>query len=243
MLLRPETKPGVWPPSLPGAQKSPYEQAAETLRNKPLLLRITELLGSWIVGAVTTVLMTGGVVLFYSLRQGGQIFPPEQIVWVVVMSMTGTWAVLTVAKFWEGRQGEPLLRRLVLLLVGLGLGALAYGVSQWLWVEWESLEHLPRAPLPPWPFQLHGPGGEPLLLAFLVNFALLFALIRWWRQADPLRFARLNLWSVFVCVLGAALVAAVFRFPQPWLPMTGGLISFSIQLAAPWAHPRRRHLR
>jgi hypothetical protein len=222
---------------------SPYEQAAGALRGKPLLQRLSELAGSMLLGAMVNLIMCFLIVVLYSVRHGGEIFTWERTAWLAAMSLAGCWAVLIASKFWEGSEGEPTVRRLVLLVLGLGLGVLGYGLSEWLWVEWESLEKFPRPPQHPLPGNFYGPDGQPLLMAFLANFAVLMALIRWWRQADPLRFARLNLWSVLVCVLAATLVAWVFRFPQPWLPMWAGLTSLSVQLAAPWTHPRRRYLR
>lgn len=222
---------------------TPYEEAAHALMCKSKLERVTELVGSLLVGAIAALIMCVVIVVLYSFRQHGEMLAPEQIAWLALMSIAGTWAVLTASKFWEGSQGEPMLRRFVLLIVGLGLGVLGYGISQWLWVELGTLENFPRPHKYPLPQGFYGPGGEPLIMAFLATFGTLLVLIRWWHQADPLRFTRLNLWSVLVCVLMAALVAGVFRFPQPWLPMIAGAMSVAIQLAAPWSHPRRRDLR
>ena len=35
-------------------------------------------------------------------------------------------------------------------------------------------------------------------------------------------------------------IAAVWDFPQPWLPMIAGTMAVSVQLASPWIHPRNR---
>jgi len=242
MSIQPGTE-GRWAAADPQPPASPYEQAAAALRTKPLLQRVSELIGSMLVGTMVSLIMCLLMVVLYSVRHGGQIFTWERAAWLAVMSLAGCWALLITCKFWEGSHGEAIVRRFVLLVVGLALGALGYGLSEWLWVEWESLENFPRPPQHPLPANFYGPTGQPLLMAFLANFGVLMALIRWWRQADPLRFARLNLWSVLVSVLAAALVAWMFRFPQPWLPMWAGLTSLCVQLAAPWTHPRRRHLR
>ena len=52
--------------------------------------------------------------------------------------------------------------------------------------------------------------------------------------------------SFNICVIGAGyvgLVAAAWKFPQPWLPMVAGAISVSVQLASPWVPPRERFRR
>jgi hypothetical protein len=149
--------------------------------------------------------------------------------------------VLVASKFWEGSRGDAVLRRFILMVVGLGLGAVAFEVADLLMVKMSIFP--PPIRNYELPASFYSPGGEPLLPAFLACFATLFVLIRWWRQGDPLRSTRLSLWSTFVCVVLAALVAAVWQFPQPWLPMMAGVISVSVQLSSPWLHPRRRQAR
>lgn len=220
----------------------PREEAANALVCKPKIERAAELAGSLLVAALAAAIMCVVVIVLNSFRTDRAYPAPEQCAWLALMSIAGAWAVLIVSKSWEGVQGEAVVRRFVLLVVGLGLGVLGYGVSNGLLVELATIESFPK---PPHNYQLpasfYGPGGEPLLMAFLACFGALFALVRWWRQADPLRPTRLSLWSVLVCVLAAALVAAVCRFPQPWLPMTAGAMSVAVQIASPWRHPRRRY--
>jgi hypothetical protein len=77
-------------------------------------------------------------------------------------------------------------------------------------------------------------------MAYMACFGTLFLVLRWWRQADPLRLSRLTLWSMIVSVATAGVVAWAWRFPQPWLPMVAGAVSVSVQLASPWLHPAKR---
>ena len=72
----------------------------------------------------------------------------------------------------------------------------------------------------------------------------LYLLMRWWRQADPLRTSRLSLWSIFVSMVVAALVAGFWGFPaRSWLVMAAAAISVSVQLSSPWVPPRERSRR
>jgi hypothetical protein len=75
---------------------------------------------------------------------------------------------------------------------------------------------------------------------YLVGFGALFLLLRWWRSADPMRAARLSLFSVFVSGLMALMISDALGFPQPWLVMVACAMSVSVQLASPWIHPRLR---
>lgn len=82
-------------------------------------------------------------------------------------------------------------------------------------------------------------------MAYLAVFGSLFVVLRWWRQADPLRPARLRFWSVIWCVIVAGVVAGLWRFPQVWMPMVAAVMAISIQLSSPWMsrHERRHKLR
>jgi hypothetical protein len=125
-----------------------------------------------------------------------------------------------------------MLRRFILMIVGLGLGVAACVLADLLLVQLPTMRglttgsfHLPQS------FYL---GGQPLLMAHMAAFGTLFALIRWWMQTDPLRRSRLSLWSMAVSCGVAAIVGALWHYPQPWLIMVAGTISASVQLASPW---------
>ena len=114
-------------------------------------------------------------------------------------SIGGAWGILIPAKFWEGQDGEPALRRFSMLVVGLVVGAAAFGVHEHLLV---SLPHeFSFEPV----FKNvadHGIAGsayaaEPLSgyqsitvpsanerlspMTCLSYFGFLFLMIRWWR--------------------------------------------------------------
>jgi len=213
----------------------PHERPVEALIQRTPTERVTELVGSLLGGALVAITICVVVVILYSFHN--QVPRPEQCAWLLLMSIAGTWSVLVASKFWEGTRGEAMLRRFILLVVGLGLGCLAYAAADLLMVK------LTVQPPPTRNYELPASfydRGEPLLPAFVACFGTLLVLIRWWRQGDPLRATRLSLWSTFVCVVLAALVAAAWQFPQPWLPMMAGAMSVSVQLSSPWLHPRRR---
>lgn len=213
------------------------ESAADALVVKPPRERLTELVGSLVGSALVGLTMCLVMVILNGFR--ASVPGPGQAAWLAVMSIAGAWAVLIPSKFWEGSRGEPMLRRFILMVIGLGLGGLAAGTAALLHVT-----------LPPDPKLTSGQGyelptgfyldGSPQLLAYMACFGTLFLLIRWWRQADPLRSTRISLWSMVFCVLVAWLTAAVWLFPQPWLMMVACATSVSVQLASPWVHPRRR---
>jgi hypothetical protein len=94
-----------------------------------------------------------------------------------------------------------------------------------------------------WGADLFNARGEPMLKAYLAYFGFLFLLVRWWRQADPLRPARLNLWSVARVVSAAYLVTLFIAFPQPWGLMVAATVSIAVQLSSPWIASRQQAAR
>ncbi|NLY00524.1 MAG: serine/threonine protein kinase [Rhodopirellula sp.] len=213
------------------------EPAAAALPARSPRERTTELFGSMVGGALTAMTMCLVMIILNSFRSAEP--RPEQYAWLLVVSIAGTWAVMIPAKFWEGLEGDAMVRRFVLMVIGLGLGALAYLTAEYLDVR------LPYDPKFAQPHSYQLPpsfyrAGQPLVMAYLACFGTLFVLIRWWRQADPLRTTRMSLGAMVVSVVVAWLVAAMWVFPQPWLMMAAGAISASVQLASPWVHPKLR---
>ena len=210
-------------------------QAAAALVHKPPRERLTDLLGSLLAGALVAAAMCVVIVLLISYN--GLPLSPELCAWLVLTSIAGTWAVLIPSKFWEGRRGEAILRRFVLMVVGLAVGALAFGLAEMLMVTLPGDPNFPEGQAPP---NFYAADGHPLVMAYMACFGTLFLLLRWWRQADPLRSTRLSLWSLAVSALVAGLVAGMWDFPQPWLMYVAGAISVSVQLAGSWLHPHKR---
>jgi predicted Ser/Thr protein kinase len=205
--------------------------------------RVTDLIGSLLLSTLVAAAMT----VVMTLILGGYLESetrPEQLAWLFAMSVAGSWTVLIPSKFWEGTKGESTPRRFLMMVLGMGLGVLAFGTMSLFFVnlthgifftrEWSTFGryHLP--------VNFYSFDGHPLLPAFVAVFGTLFLLIRWWRQADPLRCTRLSVWSVIVSVVMAGVIAAFWHFPQPWLPMLAGTISIAVQLSSPWVHPRER---
>ncbi len=214
------------------------EPAARALVLKPARERVTELMGSLLGGALVALAMCLVMVLISSF-QGG---PPrlEHCAWLGLVSVIGTWAVLVPAKFWEGTRGENVLRRFTMMVIGLGVGLAAFAVATSLMVYLPAGRGFPEGPHYRLPPSFYAPDGHPLAMAYLASFGTLMLVLRWWRQADPLRPARLSFWSLLATVVVASVVAAVWHFPQPWLVMVAATMSVAVQLASPWEHPRTR---
>ncbi len=217
-------------------RKNWREKAAPVLIVKSPRARLTELLGSLLMSAGVA-----GVISILVLLFRGQSPQPEQYAWLALVSTLGAWSVLISAKFWEATRGDPSLRRFVLLVIGLGLGAAAYGCDQLLIVDlpfddsFVNQSVFKGSGLGQSLYKMYSSDGSPLLSAFLVYFGLLFLMVRWWRQADPLRSSRLSLGATVSTIFVAWLINIFWPFPQPWGLMAAATISLAVQLASPWA--------
>jgi hypothetical protein len=201
--------------------------------------RIAELLGSLLLSTLVAAAMTVVAALFASTQFNNNTPGPEQCAWLFFTTVAGAWIVLLPSKLWEGTHGDAALRRFVMMVLGMALGELAFFAANLFMVE------LPPSPNMDAPLYHHLPqnfyaDGRPMLMAYLAVFGALFFIMQWWKQADPLRSKRLRLWSSFITVAVAAIIAMVMEFPQPWLPMVAGAISITVQLSSPWAYPEKQ---
>ncbi len=223
---------------------------------KPRLERFRELIGSMLIATAVAAVACVVSVLIMVYNDKAPV-ETEQCAWLFVVGLAGAWIVLVAGKLWEGREGEQLLRRFVLMVAGLGLGLAAFGVADAFHVRLQP-EAAPTFTIGPPPAYGHaaagasspvfrptlriGPplsadfyrDGHPQLMAYMAVFATLLILVRWWRQADPLRPSRLSVIWVAVPVVAAYLASAFWQFPQPWLMMVAGCMSVAVQLASPW---------
>jgi hypothetical protein len=204
--------------------------------------RATELAGSMFAGAIVAILVA--LVMFLVRGGTGAGTTPEQnqYAWLTLSAIIGTWGVLIPAKLWQGAREDATLRRFAMLAVGLLVGAAAYGIQTGLLVNlpYEMNHHLP----PPfngnaWRRDFYDVYGKPSY-AYLTYFGFLFFIMKWWRQANPLRHSRLSLWSVAVTVFCAGVANMLWPLPQPWGLMLAATISISVQMASTWIPIRDR---
>ena len=114
--------------SVRGRGRGTGEPAMPAFVVKPLAVRATDLIGSLLVAAAVTAAMCVVMLLIEAYR--GMPLQIEQCAWLYLVSLAGAWLVLIAAKFWEGSQGERMLRHFILMIVGFGLGLAAFGVAE-----------------------------------------------------------------------------------------------------------------
>jgi hypothetical protein len=219
-----------------GRRKRRDDAWRDAVRARPPRERLTELLGSMLMASATA-----GILSLVMLLVSGHDFAGSYqnwvsyFAWMFTVSVAGAWAILAAGKVWEGNKGEQILRRFALLAVGLLVGAAAWGVDVALMVQPAFDLDVRSVSDRQLPSAMYDPSGSPTLPVYLVYFAGLFFLVRWWLQADPARYTRLSLWSTTVCVLWAGAIHLVWPFPQPWGLMIAAIMSIAVQISAPWA--------
>jgi len=216
------------------------QQVRERIGRRGARTHAADLTGSMLAAAfvagILTILLTaiGGDAL---LKSAHELSGPA---WLWIMTTLGSWAVLAAGKFCERSRGERLKRRVGMLAIGVALGVIACGLSQYLMVSFGE-GSVPRALLRGgWAREMYDGNGMPELPAYLAYFGALFFAISWWKQCDPLRRSRLKIAPILLAVLAAWICQLVWPFPQPWGFMLVAAISITTQLAAPWISPAER---
>ncbi len=212
------------------------------LRAKHPIERMAELSTSWIAASLTVTAMTI-IAAVVGLRVG-DVTPADfaPYGWMATIILLGSLSILAMGKLWEREDGEALPRRLVMAGIGAGVGVAAYGLSEYLMLPMDvGLDRnvdsttLPQA--------LYTDNQMPRPSALMAHFAVLFAVLRWWKPVDPLRPARLSLWNVAVTVVAAWGVHQILPIPQPCGMLIAGGTAIAVQMSAPWVDPRNRRSR
>jgi hypothetical protein len=197
--------------------------------------RFTQLVGSLLLSSLVCAVV--GLVIML-LR--GKSPDPLNYTWLATSAVLGSWAILIPAKLWEGTRGDAVLRRFVMLMVGLGLSVASYGIATWLALPLRYESRMGDIPAMGIEENFFDSFGAPRMVAFLAYFGFLFVIVRWWRLADPLRSTRLSLWYTAGALLCSFVVGFFWPFPQPWGWMLTATIAIAVQLSSPWLTPAER---
>jgi serine/threonine protein kinase len=197
---------------------------AELIADKSVRQRLTEVTGAMLLAPV--VVMTMG--LLATLMGGGGISGPT-FTWLTFVGTLGTWTVLIPAKIWEGRSGEPILRRFTLMVLGLGLGVLAFGLQEWFLIDPQRMVFGRPMRMPTGDLS----GGLTQMAAYAVYFGFLLLVPAWWNQADAARPGRINIFSTAWVTAWAFILSQFWPFPQPLGVMIAATISIAVQMASP----------
>jgi len=215
------------------AAYAPRPAVSRELPMKPTRTRLVEASSAMLLTAVLAVIgsvVAAGALGFKSLEESALI---------AATTLAGCWAVIVPGKLWEGRPGDAVLRRLVMTVLGFGVGMGCVYLDGLLNVGWlndpqstprlfESLEWMPK------------------MLAHASYFAIVFMIPRWWLLADGRRAVRFNPWLAIVPGFWSWIITLFwnqpFNPPQSsiWGVVVTAMIAVLVQLASPWDDPATR---
>jgi arginine exporter protein ArgO len=211
------------------------------LSGRPASDLLTESIGSLVVAAIVCAVLGCFTLLATTGDQGPATQQWAFYAWSVIVSVVATWSLLIVGKSWEHRQGDAVVRRFVMLCVGVVVGLFAFFAAGYLHLGWDLQAWVGEPELSPFPADTFLEDGAPKLLGSVLFFSGLFLVLRWWRQADPVRRTRLSIWSVGLCLVWGMLIGQFFHFPLPWSCVLAVMISIATQVSSPWLTPEQRH--
>jgi hypothetical protein len=219
------------------AQRRPAIPTPEALRVIPARQRMSQLTGSMTVAALVSAVITS------LLAPLGFVSDLSSAVLFGSTATLASWAVMAVAKWTEGTGTDATARRLLQAAAGLVVGGMAYGLDQFLLADFThdgSSGQYYGFVTEVGDLRFAGADNEPALAAYLSFFAALFALRRWWWQADAYRSKRLKISSSLLTALLGYVLTAVIYFPHAWGIVWAVVISCVVQLAAAWTPPENR---
>lgn len=224
----PQPAPRPAPPARAASEPVPSALPAPTLRGQIADLG-TSLILTPLFAAVSTTLWTALARLWQSPGQGVRL---TDVGTLFFLTVGVCWAVLIPARLWSGRRGDVWLRRLIMLLLGAGLGTAALWLEGWVpglpAGDTSSAGQVLGSVFPS--------GGYADLAAYLSYFGLVFFAPRWWRMADPRRHQRFS----FAPILTAGFWSLILLLVWPE-PMRGAvalvMASMILQLVSPWEPP------
>ena len=204
--------------------------------------RFTEFTGALLVAAFSCIVLNLFAVAARSNSQSEVVSPMDDLVWshfawLTVLGLFASGVVLLVGKFWEHRQTDGAVGRIVMVFAGLLVGIFGWTLADYFCIGLGA--DLFATDSVPWtsPLQIK---GVPRVVAWLAFFVGMFGVLRWWHQADPLRRTRLSFWTSGVCFVWAVVLSHMLGQPVARYCVVVVIVSISIQLAAPWISFRQR---
>ena len=159
---------------LPGASGHARRSA-----RKPGGQRMTELTGSFLMAAIVCAVLSLIILVAGGHNLDSSVQTWTFYAWLTVTSVAASWLMLGLAKFWEGTEGDEVLRRFVMMVTGLAIGVAAFAACDMLMIRLSTAEmfnvlELPRETIPS---GMYAADGTPGLTAFLAFFATLFVVL------------------------------------------------------------------
>ena len=211
-----------------------------TVRQIPAGQRATDMTTSLSISLAAAALVTTAVYLATDMLPN-----PADVAFFGTVTLIAAWALIVPAKMWEGRTGDTIVRRLIQGSLGLGVGAIAAILQEFLMLNETPLLHTDGDGI----FNAGTIGrlhmlqsGLPTMAGFMMFFGLLFLIRRWWWQADSFRKTRFRISSSLVTLFLGVVLSAILPFPEQLGAIWALAISAVVQLSSGWTPQEDRLL-
>lgn len=246
-VVVPAPSPFVKQPGEAGPHCRRRRPDPRTIRALSVRERLASFTESGAMAAVLTVVFTTGLAVtgfFAPTRASGLVssselgpIDPALVGLFAATALFAAWAIMAVSKLLEGRGVAPFSRRLILLLVGCLIGEVAWGLDEFLFVQFTErgdglMTAINSVPL--------ADAGGPTWLGYIMFFGPLLAVRRWWWHADSYRLRRFSVMSLLLTMLCAFLLSTIWQFPQTWAILWAAVLSSVVQLSSAWTPPQAR---
>ncbi|HZY90837.1 MAG TPA: serine/threonine-protein kinase [Gemmataceae bacterium] len=206
------------PAGVPARGAKAAEPVLTALPAVSLREKLTELFGSMSLTVLFAALAT---VLWAALGPKSDEAARYNIFFLTVGA---SWAILIPAKFWTDRRGDSWTRRIIMMLLGGGLGLGALWLDGWTPALAADPAAVPTA-------------SGATEASYFSYFALAFFALRWWRMTARRRSHRFSFAPILAAGFWGLVLVQLFR-PQHW---PGALVlvlaSAIVQLVSPWEPP------
>jgi len=203
----------------------------------PLPRRISELMNSLGLATIFSAIISA-ILMWWT----DSISTPSQAATLAICLTFASWGILMETKFLEGRRVNSVFRRLRMAVVGGIVGAGIYWINAFLFFP------LDFGATPGMDELLSGMGSDRMwtlpggpMTNFMIYFALLFSLRRWWWHTDSFRSARVRFSSLMGTFVLAMFLPIFVSFPFSWSILIATSLSAVVQLSAAWCPPEARN--
>jgi eukaryotic-like serine/threonine-protein kinase len=222
---------------------SPFQYSPYTIRRISWRQRATDTSTSLSISLAAAAMVTVAVFLTTDLLSNS-----AQAIYFGTVTLLAACGIIVPSKIWEGRRGDGFTRRLCLAGIGLGIGYIAAVLPEYLLINNQSLFHGGgRGPqIQVGRISLSDGSGYPTFACFMIFFASLFAVRRWWWQADSFRKSRFRVSSALFTLLLGVILASVLQqygFPDSLGATWALAVSAVVQLSSGWTPAEDRKLR
>jgi hypothetical protein len=211
------------------------------LRQIPATQRAADVTASLSISLAAVVLVTLAVHLATDLLPN-----TVDTVFFGTVTLLAAWSLIVPAKIWEGKSGDTFVRKLIQGGLGMGIGALASVIRQFLMVTDTRLMHADGSSIfnggQLGRISMIDSQGFPTTAGFMVFFGMLFLLRRWWWQADSFRKSRFRISSALVTLLLGVVLTGLLPFPETLGATWALAISAVVQLSSGWTPQEDRLL-